>query len=278
MPTLESNTSRLPMASATREQMRLSQFRAACEAALARLGDGPVFGLDLAKVCGTAKRVKFTDLDMDDKVRVTPDAVLVHAECPERLARGRRDPESAAQLAVLYFVHELAHLPQGIGAYPTVRGLRAVDEHTLLHLDLAADHAAAIALMRVSALSLAEVKHLQAASLCGFPAGPSHSPAARLRKARRAVSLCADALLCIEDGSADRFVVASFLPGETGLALHTHGGGATCLVRYGNLDGNEVSRLAAAADAASHDGARAAEVSEILRRVIEDVSPARTAG
>ena len=193
---------RQPQSHITREASRLRHLQQACERAREALSSGPVFGLDLNLACGPSRRVRFAWLESDDKVQVTEDAILVHADCPERLARGRRDVESAGTLAALYFVHELAHLPQGIGDYSTVRRLRSVDEEALLHLDLAADHVAALVLQRVTGRPLAELKELQAVSLCGFPSGLSHSPEARARKARRMVSVCADALLSDAAGAA----------------------------------------------------------------------------
>lgn len=88
-------------------------------------------------------------------------------------------------LCVLYFLHELIHLQQGIGELETVQIVRSTGaEMTLMHLDLSADHAACLltntAFPRWDLLWL---KNLTGRSLSAFPASTFHTQAARHRKA-----------------------------------------------------------------------------------------------
>jgi hypothetical protein len=256
------------MASATAPRQRLEFFTETCSRVLAGLKHGPVFGLDLGALCGRADRVRFIELDSDDKVRLCGDSVHVHDAYALALAHEPSDLGLAAMRIALYFVHELAHLPQGIGQYSTVRTLRAIDECELLHLDLAADHVAALSLRRVEPYALAELKRAQAESLNGFPIDSTHTPGARLRKARRSVSLCADALLSQVQPNDGRYVVASFAPDAARFALVAHGQGAPRTLFTCAVSREENERLCKAADRLDAGGADARATTNLLRSLI----------
>lgn len=260
--------SRLPMGTVTREPRRMAQFAESCERILAVPLDGPTFGLDFRVVCDGARRVEFQPLDLDDKVRIATGVIQIHDAYARSLAGGDVSLEVASLRISLFFVHELAHLPQGLGAYPTVGAVRAVDEGELLHLDLAADHVAVLSVQRAGLHTLAEVKRFQAQSLGGFPVAPSHSPVARHRKARRSVSLCADALENERSAEEGGHVSASFLPQAQHLLLTTHGAGAPKALHAFTVSPEVVTRPCAAADRRSSGGSSVAETTEALRALM----------
>ncbi len=245
---------------------------AACGRALRDLPDGPTFGVDLRALCGGATTVLAARLDRDDKVRVEADRVLVHTDCVESLAAGPLPLAMAERLAVLYLLHELAHLPQGIGDYAAVKALRERDETLVLQLDLAADHVAALALKHIEPnLGFADIKALQSRGLCDFPATKNHAPAARLRKARRMVSVCADVLLRRRGvlGDADGYVEASFGRGDASLALMQRGAGADRLLGLAKLDVPTLTALACAADQSQEPAAHVARLEQVVGRLVD---------
>jgi hypothetical protein len=270
-------TRKLPPAVRPATAARLEAMLALCRRVLRTLPEGPVFGVDLRAVCGDARDVRARPLSDDDKVRIGHDTVEVELACFEAIAAGPGDIATCARVGALYLVHELAHWPQGIGEYATVRRLRALDESAVLQLDLAADHVAALVVRAVSPeAGLLELKELQGQSLCGYPAGTDHAPAARHRKARRMASLRADVCARRAGLARDGFVVAWFAPSANHVALTEEGDGATRLLALAPLDVADLDVLCAAAD----PGAEIAAVDHILGGVLAgaDREPLRRGG
>jgi hypothetical protein len=119
---------------------------------------GPLFGLDLEATIGEADTVVLADLPNNDKVQVVGNTIYLLQGPIEDIARCHISAEEARAWAILYFVHELAHLPQGIGDYASVVALRAISEEALLRLDLVADHVAALAYQRITGAPLTAIK------------------------------------------------------------------------------------------------------------------------
>lgn len=157
----------------------------------------PAYGVDIDLRLAACMKLELTVLDRDDKVRVDGASLLVDESFPRRLIDVGFQGDELLKLAALYVMHELVHHDQGIGDYALVGSLRAAGgETTLLHLDLAADHAAALAVHRaVPSWSLAELKGLITRSLSFFPARGLRTAASRVRKSLRAASSQLDARL-----------------------------------------------------------------------------------
>ena len=257
---------RLGLARLDAQSYRIAAMRARSEAALLAACHSPVMGIDFAAICGAARRVEFAALLNDDKVCLTPESVVVHDQCARALAAGSESPEDAELLCALYVVHELAHLPQGIGPYSVVRDLRSLGEDALLDLDLGADHVAALVVSRAKGTQLSAVKALQLRGLCSFPVTAEHTPEARRRKARRVVSLVAESMLGL--ARDDSYLCADFSPTSPVLSLIRRGAGLTRVVATATLDSAATERLLSAADALDAGGADPAEVAAIVRAAL----------
>lgn len=156
------------------------------------------FGVDLPSLLGSARDIAFARLSADDKVQVSGDTLLVDLGYPAMLAgQARWDAEEKDALLVLYVVHELVHIHQGIGAKSRVQALReAGAESALMHVDLAADHVAALlAAQVVRRWPLRWLKDLQGRALADFPVGATHPSGSRARKAARLVGVRVDWLV-----------------------------------------------------------------------------------
>jgi hypothetical protein len=241
-------------------------MRRTCEESLVEATLAPVMGVDFRALCGDARRVEFTPLPDDDKVRVSADAVLLHDACVRGLDAGPETAADAASLCALYLIHELVHLPQGIGPYPMVGRLRTLGEDALLDLDLGADHVSALVVARTNRVDLGALKTLQLRGLCGFPVSPEHTPEARRRKARRVVGLVAEAKLGML--SENGYLVADFSPESSELVLIRRGTGVTRVVAAPPLTRGDVDRLLSAADPRAAGGASPDELAAILNRVL----------
>jgi hypothetical protein len=180
----------------------LARLCAACTNALGALRMGPLFGLDLEATIGEADTVVLADLPNNDKVQAVGNTIYLLKSPIEDIARCHISAEEARARAILYFVHELAHLPQGIGDYASVVALRAISEEALLRLDLAADHVAALAYQRITGAPLTAIKAMQARGLDHFPVTDRHSHSGKLRKAWRRASVEADIHLARPEGHA----------------------------------------------------------------------------
>jgi hypothetical protein len=184
--------------------------------------------------------------------------------------RRRGASDDAETLCMLYFVHELLHIPQGIGEFATVQRLRAVGaELTLMHLDLTADHAALLLTHRaVPRWSVTSLERLVSSSLESFPASGFHTQAARHRKAVRLVSTRAD-LLARErhPGALDRmgYLFVDYAPAGGGLFLLAYGPPQRVLAEV-VITAKESQQLNEAADPRRREGL--AEIDLILERLL----------
>jgi len=151
-----------------------------------------VCGVQLGRLLGPARRVRVTPLSKDDKVRLRGEQVLLDSQY---LSRNYDQADERSRAAcMLYFLHELIHLAQGIGAKKTVRGIRSAGaEHTLLHCDLHADHGAAGLLHRlIPEWSVPFLKDVQGYALAAFPSTAGHTDGAKQRKRLRVLAIRAD--------------------------------------------------------------------------------------
>lgn len=174
-------------------------------------------------------------------------------------------------LCVLYFLHELIHLQQGIGELETVQIVRSTGaEMTLMHLDLSADHAACLltntAFPRWDLLWL---KNLTGRSLSAFPASTFHTQAARHRKAARLVSIRLDYLGRAMDVVTPADLGGGYLFADFGPAgghlLVLRSASPLSLVKAAPLVPTEANLLWNAADPA----VKLDEVDEVLRRALK---------
>ena len=165
---------------------------------IARPWVAPIFGVDLAAALGSATRVELATLDDEWKVRIADGvARLDRSAVRDMLSALRMNAEEKLALAAMYFVHELVHIAQGIGDKALVSALRSTGaETTLMHVDLGADHVAALAVADTFAKwSLEWLKDLAGRSTLAFPASPYGTAASRARKSQRLVGLRLDYLV-----------------------------------------------------------------------------------
>lgn len=156
-----------------------------------------VCGLDVGALLRNVTSVELVELDGGDKVRLAGQVLKVARDYPDDLLRDGLRDDALLQAAFLYVAHELVHLPQGLGDIQSVRRLRAAGaESVLMHIDLTADHIAALMVhTAVRRWSLVDLKAAILESLAAFAAGPFHTDASRLRKSLRYVSERLDLLL-----------------------------------------------------------------------------------
>lgn len=153
-------------------------------------------GVDLSRLLRGCRSARLVAMDGDDKVRVDPPELLFAIEPIEELV-AVVDRSEVAAAALLYAAHELVHLVQGIPQKEQVVELRSAGaETTLMHLDLYADHVAAVMVdALLSDWSLARLKALEARLLANFPVSRFHPPRAMFRKRSRFESLVVDSVL-----------------------------------------------------------------------------------
>lgn len=236
-----------------------------------------VFGVPLTRVWSGCTRVVFEPLTDSDKVVVRgPELALDRGYYAEVMASGR-DPEEALGLCTLYFFHEVIHLWQGIGAYDAVQRLRSTGaEMTLMHVDLAADHAAALMASRATPRwSLTWLKDLASRSLVHFPAGPLHTDASRHRKAVRLVSHRLDLLARQLGAVPDKRLGDSYLFADYGPAgghlLVLGSGPPPWLVTSAPLDPDQATFLSQAADEHTDPSAFFEALDAILRAALNQI-------
>ena len=181
-------------------------------------------------VASGLQHLTFTPLSEDDKVRVCGTEVQVDPGYLDLLVEQADDITEVVAALALYVVHELIHIAQGIDDKKRVRQLRrAGGEEALMHLDLHADHLAAMALVGVQPdWSLLWLKEVQCAALYDFPILGSHGLDAARRKELRALSIQCD-VACRRAG-----VVEVDCPGYV-YVVHGHAKEATVVVR-GTID------------------------------------------
>jgi hypothetical protein len=233
----------------------------------------PAFGIDLARLLGATGRVEFAELENEQKVRLDGETVLVDRSSIADAIAGTSDEDRALAYATLYFVHELIHVGQGIGPKEHVAQLRAAGgETTLLHLDLSADHTAA--LLTAEAMprwSVEWLKDLQSRP-GAFPVGPRHTPASRARKALRLVSVRLDYLVRARkvfplERIGDGYVFADFGPAGGAFLVMT-AGPPFGLLGTGRLEPGDAERLHATADPDRAGAAGLAGTDAILLRTL----------
>lgn len=233
----------------------------------------PVGGVRNAELLRGARLVEFAKLDNENKVEVAGDIVRLDRDTMESIAR-IADVERRRALGSLYFLHELIHLDQGIGAKDTVAIVRSTGaELTLLRIDQMADHLAAMAAMRATPRwSLAWLKDVQGRAQAKYPATWMHTSASRTRKALRVVSLRLDHLVRTErvvpaDRIGDGFIYADH--GPAGGHLLALGSGPPERVLFTRaLAASDAVALSAAADEGHGDERGVAEIDALLRRVV----------
>lgn len=155
-----------------------------------------VGGLDVGRLLAGCHIVSFDCLPHSDKVCLEPPRLLFDRDSLIGLLELLPTRDTLLG-ALVYALHELVHIPQGLQAMRTVSKLReAGAETTLLHLDLAADHVTALLLQDLyPARTLTDLKRFEGELLEVFPIGRFHTPGSAERKMRRLVSLRADYIL-----------------------------------------------------------------------------------
>ncbi|MCB9610198.1 MAG: hypothetical protein H6716_26660 [Polyangiaceae bacterium] len=232
----------------------------------------PVFGVDIGGLIHGVDRVVLGRLENDRKIRIDGGTIVVDAgDYFEKLCAEGRTIERVRQLALLWFVHELVHVDQGMADLEVVRDLRATGGETnLLHLDLAADHIATLAVSRSRPeWDLIALKDLAGQSLSGYPSSRFHTEASRYRKATRLVSSRADVVArrAEIEISGDGYFFVEF--GATGgkLILLNSGPPPRIVGRAANVDSSDVEVLLRAAE----PGAELARIDEILKTAVSAI-------
>lgn len=161
-------------------------------------GKAPVVGgFDLARYLGRVTEVRVGDLKDERAFMVDGESLWLARGALEGMARRFTDVEEQRALAVLYAVHELVHEQQCIAEKRDVSAVRfAGAESALMHLDLGADHVAAVVVASVlPGWDVLRLKDLQGKSVTGFPATARNPLFSRVRKTLRLVGLRVDLAL-----------------------------------------------------------------------------------
>ncbi|HEX5754476.1 MAG TPA: hypothetical protein VFZ09_50295 [Archangium sp.] len=233
----------------------------------------PVFGLDLGRLLSNIQEVRFTALEGEDLVQKQERRLALHEPPYRQMAETIQEEEEFLANATLYFLHELVHLEQGIGAKAFVDRLRETGgESTLMHLDLSADHAAArLAHQAVPRWTLTWLKDLQGRSLLGYPVGRGHTAASRDRKASRLISLRLDYLVRAASTAPtwnekirDGYVFTELNPGGGAMLLFVSGPPVS-LVASTSLHAGQTAHLTSAMDEREDTTARIDEIDYLLR-------------
>ncbi|MEM7158135.1 MAG: hypothetical protein AAF799_35160 [Myxococcota bacterium] len=230
-------------------------------------------GIPIGELLGGRSIIAFEELDQDDKIRLERDRIVIDPEFHARVLSAPTDPERAVALCALYFVHELIHLPQGIGSFATVQDVRSTGaEMTLMHLDLGADHCACLLVAEAfPTWDLLWLKDVTGRSLTEFPAGRFTTQAARYRKAARLVSIRLDYLarssgVVARCDIGDGYLFADYGPAG-GHLLVLSSSLPMGLVGSARLEPKEADVLWSAADPPG----RIDEVDAVLKRALRDM-------
>jgi hypothetical protein len=216
----------------------------------------PIFGIDLTRMLQQVVRVELDSLTHDDKVLRVGDTLKVDGRSVEDfVSKTAFNEDESLALLVVYLAHELAHCEQGIGTKAFVTKLRSTGaETTLLHMDLCADHFAAVAAAQTMPdWDVVRLKDLQGRSLVAFEVDAYNIAAARARKAQRLVSLRLDYLIRATPGAlqglldARNYAFADFGPGG-GSMLIMHSGPPMTMSAISKLEAADATVLAGAAD------------------------------
>lgn len=239
----------------------------------------PVFGVPVSKLLGAVREVELKPLANHDKVAFEGETLLLDPGYYRESVSALGFTDEARQLCSLYFFHELVHVWQGIGAYSAVQELRSTGaEMTLMHVDIAADHAAALmAAKAVPRWELLALKNLTGRSLSHFPASTFHTEAARHRKAVRLVSHRLDYLArksgaVPKDKFSDGYVFADFGPAG-GRLLVMGSGPPTLMIKGAPLTPQDAKVLVSAADEHAPDEDIIARIDAVLMRALASQKP-----
>lgn len=229
---------------------------------------------DLIRQC---ERMSFVDgFENEDKVRVVGRTLHVDRGAVIDLATAQLQDDELVMVSVIYVVHEFVHLLQQIGDKQAVTKLRATGaETTLMHVDLGADHAAAMVVAgSVRRWSVTALKDVTGRSLAAFPTKPHHTTAARARKAHRLIGVRLDylaRLLRLIDVNADEYAFAEFGPAGGQIVL-MRSGPPWALLGIAPISPDDAEELHRAAGI----GVRGiATIDAVLKRVVEFVLRAR---
>jgi hypothetical protein len=241
----------------------------------------PIFGVEVATLLRGVTRVELAELSNDDKVAFDNETLRLDGGAIVAAIRVPMAREERLALAAMYCVHELVHVQQGIGRMDAVKALRSTGaEQTLMHVDLAADHAAALIVGTVfPRWKLPWLKDLQGRSLVAFPVSPFNVAAGRARKAQRLVGLRLDYLsretrAIASETIGEGYAFSDFGPAG-GFLLVMVSGPPFSVVKVSELSPADGEFLSSAADAGL-DGTRLAEIDSILRRALTGTSDVRT--
>ncbi|MDP2345594.1 MAG: hypothetical protein Q8O67_31915 [Deltaproteobacteria bacterium] len=149
----------------------------------------PIAGVDVVRLLDGVIDVRLEpQLPRELKVLIDQGVLYVDTVFAEG-AYTRFRPDEALLESCLYVLHELVHVAQGfaeMGAVHVARGIGA--EMTVMQIDLAADHVAALLLAELRPdWTVDALKDRIGRSLAAFPAGQFHTEASRHRKATRLV-------------------------------------------------------------------------------------------
>ncbi|GIK51485.1 MAG: hypothetical protein BroJett014_04580 [Planctomycetota bacterium] len=220
-----------------------------------RWPEGRIGGVEPKKLfTGINKIQLIRKLEGEFKVMRKNGMLLVDQQyVADMIGRGGLTKRTRA-LALLYFLHELVHELQGVGDIAAVRNLRSTGgETTLLHLDLAADHAAIfLAAHAFPEFEAMELRDIQSSSLSGFPVSRYHGAASRARKAGRAVSCRVDYLarkhaLVAPAEIGDEYFFAEFGP-NGGKLLVFLSGPSMRLIKSGPLTPEDANVMSSCLD------------------------------
>lgn len=175
--------------------------------------------------------IAFQVLENESEVQIDGNRILLNSQTYQQIVGRKGQTDEALALATVFFLHELTHEPQGIRGKERVRVVRATgSEQALLHLDLAADHAAC--LMTAAAFpkfDLVWIKGVLSDAVAqGFKVGKFHTEAARARKAGRFIGDRVDYLarrhnLVPSDQIGDGYLFADWGPAGGNLLVLTSG-------------------------------------------------------
>lgn len=156
----------------------------------------PVAGVDVGRLVRDANRIELAALPEGLKYEIAFGVLRLDRDSVAGAPCGASG-DTALALTALFIAHELVHGAQGFAHKDLVAALRATGgETTLMHIDLAADHAATSIVHEARRTwPLVWLKELQWSALRSFPVGPHHIAAARSRKLGRALSSRADYLI-----------------------------------------------------------------------------------
>jgi hypothetical protein len=162
------------------------------------LAEGPtVSGFTFKEAVGGVVRIRLADLPDQRAFMVEGDTLAISKGGIERLCALSDDGEAQRALAVLYTLHEVVHGFQGAAGMGRVAELRfAGAESALMHIDLGADHVAAVIANAIfPTWDLLWLKDWQGQSIRGFPASARNPAYSRIRKTLRLVGLRVDLAL-----------------------------------------------------------------------------------